>query len=246
MIRIFSLLMISGLLGASGVAFAQETACAKIDAKGDLNIPCITVNEANHSVVLTHHKPEQGSWNLYFTYDGGIASATAIQKCAKTDNDLNIELSCVEDPSGTIRKVTMSRLLGSELRWDVSSTTKIPREWLFVHTAVEVLAKSTTSWDGSNLPHYPNGKPEISILKITIPPGAELPLHKHPVINAGLLLSGELTVMMEDKTTLHMNAGDTIIELVNKWHFGKNEGNVPAEIIVFYAGIQGEPLSIEK
>ena len=140
----------------------------------------------------------------------------------------------------------MSRLLGSELRWDVSSTTKIPREWLFVQTAVEVLAKSTTSWDGSNLPHYPNGKPEISILKITIPPGAELPLHKHPVINAGLLLSGELTVMMEDKTTLHMNAGDTIIELVNKWHFGKNEGNVPAEIIVFYAGIQGEPLSIEK
>ncbi|HIG64409.1 MAG TPA: cupin domain-containing protein [Methyloprofundus sp.] len=111
---------------------------------------------------------------------------------------------------------------------------------------VEVLAKSTTSWDGSNLPNYPNGKLEISILKIVIPPGAKLPLHKHPVINAGLLLTGELTVMTEDKTTLHMKAGDTIIELVNKWHFGKNEGNVPAEIIVFYAGIQGEPLSIEK
>jgi len=111
---------------------------------------------------------------------------------------------------------------------------------------VEVLIKSNKSWDGENLPNYANGKPEISILKIVIPPGIELPLHKHTVINAGVLLTGELTVVAEDNTTLHMKAGDTIIELVNKWHYGKNEGHVPAEIIVFYAGIQGEPLSIEK
>ncbi len=113
-------------------------------------------------------------------------------------------------------------------------------------TNVQVLIKSTKSWDGVNLPNYANGKPEISILKIVIPPGAELPLHKHLVINAGVLLTGELTVEAEGGATLHMKAGDTIIELVNKWHYGKNEGNVPAEIIVFYAGIQGEPLSIEK
>ncbi len=111
---------------------------------------------------------------------------------------------------------------------------------------VEILIKSNKSWDGKNLSNYANGKPEISILKIVIPHGTELPLHKHPVINAGVLLTGELTVVAEDNTTLHMKAGDTIIELVNKWHYGKNEGNVPAEIIVFYAGIKGEPLSIEK
>jgi quercetin dioxygenase-like cupin family protein len=109
--------------------------------------------------------------------------------------------------------------------------------------AVEVLTKAMTSWDGTALPEYAEGKPEVSILRIIIPPGTKLPLHKHPVINAGVLLSGELTVVAQDGVTLHMIAGDTIVEVVNKWHYGKNEGNEPAEIIVFYAGIQGEPLS---
>ncbi|OQK18250.1 cupin [Methyloprofundus sedimenti] len=111
---------------------------------------------------------------------------------------------------------------------------------------VDVLTQSSKSWDGALLPNYANGQPEISILKIIIPPCTELPLHKHPLINAGMLLKGELTVVAEDKTTLHMKAGDTIIELVNKWHYGKNEGHEAAEIIVFYAGIEGKPLSIEK
>lgn len=111
---------------------------------------------------------------------------------------------------------------------------------------VEVLAKTSSSWDGGSLPDYPKGKPEITILRITIPPGVQLPLHKHPVINAGVLLKGELTVVTEDNKTLHLKAGDSIVEVVNKWHHGKNEGNKPAEIIVFYAGIRGTPITIKK
>ncbi len=111
---------------------------------------------------------------------------------------------------------------------------------------VEVLTKTISSWDGEELPSYAKGKPEISILRIVIPAGTELPLHKHSMINAGVLLSGELTVVAEDDKTLHLKAGDTIVEVVNKWHYGRNEGNEPAEIIVFYAGIQGKPLSIKK
>jgi quercetin dioxygenase-like cupin family protein len=45
------------------------------------------------------------------------------------------------------------------------------------------LAKSDRSWDGSTMPSYPKETPEISVLKITIPPHTELPLHKHPIIN---------------------------------------------------------------
>ncbi|MEW6133237.1 MAG: hypothetical protein AB1591_08750 [Pseudomonadota bacterium] len=39
------------------------------------------------------------------------------------------------------------------------------------------LAKSATSWDGSGLPAYPAGQAEISILRITISHGAQLPMH---------------------------------------------------------------------
>ncbi len=81
---------------------------------------------------------------------------------------------------------------------------------------------------------------------MTIPQGVQLPLHKHPVINAGILLEGELTVVTEDNETVHLKAGESMVEVVNKWHYGKNEGNKPVEIIVFYAGTLGTPITIKK
>ncbi|MFC5046197.1 cupin domain-containing protein [Aquimarina hainanensis] len=113
-------------------------------------------------------------------------------------------------------------------------------------TQVISLIKTTKSWNGSPLPQYPEGTPEVTILKITIPPKTKLPLHRHPEINAGVLLKGALTVISEANDTLYLKEGDPIVELVNSWHFGKNEGNKPAEIVVFYAGVQGSPITILK
>ena len=67
---------------------------------------------------------------------------------------------------------------------------------------VEVLARATASWDGADLPDYGTGEVEVTILRIEIPPGTRLPLHKHPVINAGVLLKGKLTVVTESGKTL--------------------------------------------
>ena len=111
---------------------------------------------------------------------------------------------------------------------------------------VKQLVSSSRSWDGHELPAYPTEKPEIAILRITIPPGARLPVHQHPVINAGVLISGQLTVVTKDHQTLHLEAGDPIVEVVNTWHSGLNEGKTPADIIVFYAGTAGVPLSIKE
>jgi quercetin dioxygenase-like cupin family protein len=110
----------------------------------------------------------------------------------------------------------------------------------------EILAKSTQSWDGALLPHYPEGTPEITIVKITIAPGAKLPLHQHPFINAGILLSGALNVITDKNETLHLKAGDALIEVVDKWHYGENKGDTPAEIVVFYAGIADVPVTANK
>ncbi|NLW34361.1 cupin domain-containing protein [Syntrophorhabdus aromaticivorans] len=116
----------------------------------------------------------------------------------------------------------------------------------FHGAAANVLSKTGLSWDGQNLPEYPSGKPEITILRIKIPAGSELPLHKHSVINAGVLLSGELTVVTEDNKTLRLKSGESIVEVVNTWHYGKNEGSTPAEIIVFYAGVPGMAITTYK
>jgi quercetin dioxygenase-like cupin family protein len=110
--------------------------------------------------------------------------------------------------------------------------------------AVAELVKTTRSWDGKSLPAYPQGQPEVTILRITIPPDSRLDTHRHPVINAGVLMSGQLTVVTTDGNTLHLKAGDPIVEVVDTWHYGMNQGKVPAEIVVFYAGIAGRPITI--
>lgn len=108
------------------------------------------------------------------------------------------------------------------------------------------LAKSDKSWDGSNLPAYPKEAPEISVLKITIPAHTELPLHKHPIINVGYMVKGALKVVTDENKVLHLNAGDALIEVVDRWHYGVNEGDEPVEIVVFYAGVKESVYSIKK
>ena len=112
-------------------------------------------------------------------------------------------------------------------------------------TAIQIdpLAKSVASWNGTLMPAYPAGQPEVTILRFRIAPGVKLPMHKHPVINAGIVLAGELTVITEKGHTLHLKAGDPIIEVVDHWHYGHNQGTDPVELVIFYAGIQGQPIT---
>jgi quercetin dioxygenase-like cupin family protein len=110
----------------------------------------------------------------------------------------------------------------------------------------ETICRSTTSWDGKTLPAYGTGQPEITIKRVTIPSGTTLPLHKHPIINAGVLLRGKLTVETDDGKRLVLSAGDPIVELVNQWHRGINQGDETVEILVFYAGTVGDTLTIKK
>mgnify|MGYP001045988723 CR=1 FL=1 len=118
------------------------------------------------------------------------------------------------------------------------------REAKQTSVVVTELVRSAKSWDGALLPSYPEGQPEITILRILIPAGTRLDTHSHPVINAGVLLRGELTVLTVDGETLRLEAGDPIVEVVGKLHYGINEGEVPAEIIVFYAGAAGIPITV--
>lgn len=108
---------------------------------------------------------------------------------------------------------------------------------------VSELARTERSWDGNPLPPYPNGRPEVRILSITVPPGEKLAVHRHPVINAGVLLSGHLRVHTLDGEVLDLKAGEAIVEVVGTWHWGESLGDTPAHIVVFYAGEVDLPIT---
>jgi len=113
-------------------------------------------------------------------------------------------------------------------------------------TTVKELANTQKSWNGALLPGYPEGQPQVRILSITVPPGQKLPVHQHPVINAGVLLSGHLRVHTTDGQILDLHAGEAIVEVVHTWHWGESVGPDPAHIIVFYAGQADTPVTVTQ
>ena len=121
-----------------------------------------------------------------------------------------------------------------------------PRRLTTFPSPSKELVRTSKSWDGKSLVPYPQGQPEITILRIGIPAGARLETHSHPVINAGVLVSGQLTVKTTDGRVLRLKAGDPIVEVVNTLHYGINEGTVPAEIVVFYAGSVGQAVTVSE
>lgn len=96
---------------------------------------------------------------------------------------------------------------------------------------------------GETLPAYPAGTPRVTILRGVIPPGAKMAMHRHAVINAGVILRGELTVISETGAERTFRAGEALVELVGTAHCGENRGDEAAEVIMFYAGAGNLPLS---
>ena len=60
------------------------------------------------------------------------------------------------------------------------------------------LIRTDKSWDGVDLPDYLQGRPEIVGIKYEIPAGQRLGMHYHPVMNFGILVQGDLTIISED------------------------------------------------
>lgn len=113
-----------------------------------------------------------------------------------------------------------------------------------VSVRTENLLTTQKSWDGKIYPAYPQGQPEATVLRITIPAHTTLDWHSHPVINVGYMLSGTLEVENREtgeKKTIR--TGDVLPELVGSIHRGQNPANESAVILVFYAGVAGKPVT---
>ncbi len=73
----------------------------------------------------------------------------------------------------------------------------------------------------------------------SFPPHAVTDWHTHPVINAGIVISGQLTIVCRDGEEHTFHAGDALCEISNRVHRGENRSDLPADIVVFYASTPG-------
>jgi quercetin dioxygenase-like cupin family protein len=108
----------------------------------------------------------------------------------------------------------------------------------------ETLLQADSSWNGKPYSQYPVGRPQLTMLKVTMNPNTALPWHTHPVPNAGYVLSGDLTLHDRASGATHTyHADESFAESVDAEHRGEAGAN-GAVLLLTYAGVPGTPTSI--
>ena len=105
------------------------------------------------------------------------------------------------------------------------------------------LVRTSQSWDGAELPDYLVGRPEIVGVKYEIPAGQKLGWHDHPVMNFGILVQGDLTIISQDGLEKTVHEGEAVVEMVGTIHHGENRGSKPVVLYMFYLSQEGMSLS---
>ena len=109
---------------------------------------------------------------------------------------------------------------------------------------VQTLMRTSTTWAGQPI-RYPDGPAEVTGLLIEIAPGAETGWHAHPVPSFAMVLEGTLTVRLKDGRKRTLRAGEAVAEVVDTLHNGRNAGEVPVKLVVFYTGAVAQPLTTQ-
>ena len=107
------------------------------------------------------------------------------------------------------------------------------------------LLRTSQSWDGAALPDYLQGRPEVVAVKYEIPAGQKLGWHHHPVMNHGILVQGDLTIIDQYGNEKVVHEGEAVVEMVGTVHHGENRGTKPVVLYMFYLSQPGLPLSMQ-
>lgn len=111
-----------------------------------------------------------------------------------------------------------------------------------VFAVAEELLRTTTTWEGDEIV-YPEGKAEVTSVKLRIAAGQTTPFHCHPVPTMGYVLKGTIEVETSSGKKTILKEGDSAIEVMRTLHRGRAV-NGPVEIIVFYAGAESIPTTV--
>lgn len=106
------------------------------------------------------------------------------------------------------------------------------------------LIRTSQSWDGAQLPDFPQGQLELRVVRLDFPIGAKTGWHHHPVINYGIVQQGDLTIVCQDGTEKTFHEGEALVEVIGTIHRGENRGAKPVILNMFYLSSPGAEITI--
>jgi quercetin dioxygenase-like cupin family protein len=87
---------------------------------------------------------------------------------------------------------------------------------------------------------YPEGKPQVTAVIVTVPPGGETGWHEHAVPLFGYMLDGVLTADRRQGTRVY-HAGDSFMESMDCRMTAPIQAT-PVRILAVYMGAEGVPM----
>lgn len=107
------------------------------------------------------------------------------------------------------------------------------------------LIRTSQSWNGAQLPDFPQGKPELRVIRLDFPVGAMTGWHHHNVINYGIVEQGDLTIVCQDGSERTFHEGEPLVEVIGTIHRGENRGTKPVILDMFYVSSPGIEVTIQ-
>jgi quercetin dioxygenase-like cupin family protein len=110
---------------------------------------------------------------------------------------------------------------------------------------IEPILKTDTTSLGQKI-NYPNtANSEVTMLKITIPPGKTTGWHEHGNPVFAYVLKGTLTVELEGNKVLKFAENSSFSEVIHTAHRGINKESSDLVLLAIYLGERGKPLSVK-
>jgi quercetin dioxygenase-like cupin family protein len=111
---------------------------------------------------------------------------------------------------------------------------------------VEKVLKTDTTSIGQKIV-YPNvPDDEVTIAKVTIPPGSSTGWHMHRIPVFAYVLHGTLTVELENGKTMQFPENSSFAEMRDTFHNGVNRGSTDVVLMAVYMGEKGKSVSEKK
>lgn len=105
------------------------------------------------------------------------------------------------------------------------------------------LLRATTTANGQPIEYPKTDKPVVNVVIVEIPPGGQTGWHIHRKPLFEYVLSGTLTVELENGKAFTYETGRAFAEVINTPHNGKNNGTVPVKLLMTVIGEQGIPIA---
>jgi quercetin dioxygenase-like cupin family protein len=134
--------------------------------------------------------------------------------------------------------LSVTRFTGVLLALALTSSLVQAQAQAQAYPTQELLSTSTTVM-GEQIRYPDTGPAKITVTIVTIEPGADTVVHRHPAPLVAYVLEGDLTVDYGSKGKKTFHPGEAMVETMDVPHRGMNLGTRTVKLLAVYLGAEG-------